>query len=354
MQFAHSARSVCLMALALTVSLALAGCGNSTQDTKDTAKQVTVVTHDSWAMAPAVEKKFESETGLKLKILKQGDVGTLVNKLVLTKQAPLADAVYGIDNTFASRAVDEGVMAPYEPALKPGQDAFRLGTDADKSLTPVDYSDVCVNVDDSWFEAKGLTPPASLDDLTKPAYKGLFVAPGATTSSPGLAFLLTTIAAKGQHWQDYWKALIRNDIEITSGWSEAYEGDFTAGGGAGKRPIVVSYSSSPPFTIPKGADKPTTSALLDTCFRQVEYAGVLNKAANPEGARKFVDFMISEQVQAGLPDTMYVYPTDSSVKLPEGWARFAPASSRPWTVPVAEITANRSAWLRDWRDLTSQ
>ena len=337
---------------ALLLTTALAGCG---ADSTESPKTLVVATHDSWAMSKSVLAKFKAETGITVKVRPQGDAGELTNKLVLTKDSPLADGVYGIDNTFASRAVDEGILTPYAAkALPTSAQRYQLTGDAKDDLTPVDYGDVCVNVDDTWFTTKKLTPPKTLDDLTKPAYKGLFVTPGATTSSPGLAFLLATIAAKGDGWQDYWKQLMANDTKITAGWTDAYEVDFTAGGGNGDRPIVTSYSSSPPFTIPDGATKPTTSALLDTCFRQVEYAGVLKGSDNPAGMKKFIDFMVGQDFQKALPDNMYVYPVDSAVKLPADWASYAPVSPHPYSVDPALVTKNRTTWLREWRDVTSQ
>jgi thiamine transport system substrate-binding protein len=343
------------------VSLALgtAACsvGGTTGGTSGSdGKTVVVATHDSWAMSKKVLEEFTAKTGYTVKIEPNGDAGQLTNKLVLTKGSPIADMTYGIDNTFASRAVDEGVLADYTPKGLPSSAssyALKDPTDA-RQLTPVDYGDVCVNIDDAWFKQHKVTPPRTLDDLTKPEYKGLFVTPGASSSSPGLAFLLTTIAAYGDHWPDYWSKLMANGTKITSGWSDAYEVDFTAGGGKGDRPIVLSYSSSPPFTIPKGASKPTTSALLDTCFRQVEYAGVLKGAKNPAGAKAFIDFMTQKSFQQALPDNMYVYPVDRSVPLPADWAKYAKTASEPFTVPPAEIAKNRSTWLSQWSDVTTR
>ena len=246
--------------LAVLVALtALAGCGS---ESKENPKTLVVATHDSWAMSKQVLAKFKRETGITVKVQPQGDAGELTNKLVLTKDSPLADGVYGIDNTFASRAVDAGILTPYAAKdLPTSAKQYQLEGKAADDLTPIDTSDVCLNIDDTWFAKKKLAPPKTLDDLTKPAYKGLFVTPGATTSSPGLAFLIATIVAKGDDgWQDYWKQLMANGAKITSGWTDAYEVDFTAGGGNGDRPIVTSYSSSPPFTIPDGGTTPTTSA----------------------------------------------------------------------------------------------
>jgi thiamine transport system substrate-binding protein len=352
----RSAAAVAVVAAALvTTSCSLVGGGG---DGNDSGKKVVLVTHESFVMSKKLQQEFEHESGYDLVVKASGDAGALTNKLVLTKDNPTGDAVFGIDNTFGSRAIDEGVLAPYDARLPEGADQYRLPGDGEgggaHDLTPVDTGNVCVNVDDTWFARKGIPEPQSLDDLVKPEYKNLFVVPGATTSSPGLAFLLTTIAAYGEDgWQAYWSKLMANGTRLTQGWSDAYEVDFTQGGGNGDRPIVLSYDSSPAFTV-DGKGGTTTSALLDTCFRQVEYAGVLAGAKNPDGARALVDFMLTKQFQEALPDAMYVFPVDPSVALPADWAKFAKQPDHPYAVDPDVIAARRDQWLRDWSDVTSQ
>jgi thiamine transport system substrate-binding protein len=342
---------VVLTAALLTTSCSLVG---GDDDSGDDSTKVVLVTHESFVMSKKLQQDFEDESGYDLVIKASGDAGALTNKLVLTKDDPTGDAVFGIDNTFGSRAIDEGVLAPYAAKLPAGADAYGLAGDDDHDLTPVDTGNVCVNVDDTWFADKGIPEPQGLDDLVKPAYKDLFVTPGATTSSPGLAFLLATVAAYGEDgWQDYWSQLMANGAELTQGWSDAYEVDFTQGGGNGDRPIVLSYDSSPAFTIDDNGGT-TTSALLDTCFRQVEYAGVLAGANNPDGAKALVDFMLTKGFQEALPDAMYVFPVDPSVALPDDWAKFAKQPDQPYAVDPAEIAAHRDEWLTDWSDVTSR
>jgi thiamine transport system substrate-binding protein len=346
-----AAVAVAAVAALLTTSCSLVG-GDG--DSGDDSKKVVLVTHESFVMSKKLQRQFEDESGYDLVIKASGDAGALTNKLVLTKDDPTGDAVFGIDNTFGSRAIDEGVLAPYAAKLPEGADDFALEGDDDHDLTPVDTGNVCVNVDDTWFADHGIPEPRTLEDLVKPEYKDLFVTPGATTSSPGLAFLLATIAEYGEDgWQDYWTQLMANGAELTQGWSDAYEVDFTQGGGNGDRPIVLSYDSSPAFTI-DGKGGTTTSALLDTCFRQVEYAGVLAGAQNPDGARALVDFMLTRPFQEALPDAMYVFPVDSSIALPDDWATFAKQPDHPFTVDPAEIATHRDEWLRDWSDVTSR
>jgi thiamine transport system substrate-binding protein len=342
-----------LAALGLTVS-ACSTMGEQSEDEATTSGEVVLVTHDSFVLPPKLIRQFEDESGFDLVVRAAGDAGTLTNKLVLTKDDPTGDVAFGVDNTFASRALDEGVFAPYDFEQPAGVDDFELPGDDNHALTPVDNANVCVNVDDTWFAEHDLAPPATLDDLTDPAYKDLFVLPGAATSSPGMAFLLATIAEYGDAWPGYWEDLMANGAQLTSGWSDAYEVDFTQGGGKGDRPIVLSYDSSPAFTVPEGSDTSTTSALLDTCFRQVEYAGVLEGAKNVPGAEALVRFLVGPQVQAALPESMYVFPVVADTKLPAEWASYAEQPTEPYAVDPADIAENRDDWLREWSDVTSR
>jgi thiamine transport system substrate-binding protein len=339
--------------LAITSCSVVGGDDDKTDVDPGPTDRVVLVTHESFVMSDELIAQFEDESGYDLEIKASGDAGALTNKLVLTKDNPTGDVVFGIDNTFGSRAIDEGVLEPYDAELPAGAEAYALEGDDEQRLTPVDTGNVCVNVDDTWFAREGQEPPATLEDLTEPAYADLFVTPGATTSSPGLAFLLATIAEYGDAWPDYWTRLLDNGAKLTEGWTDAYQVDFTQGGGGGDRPIVLSYDSSPAFTV-DGEGGTTTSALLDTCFRQVEYAGVLAGAANPGGAEALVDFMIGPDFQAALPEAMYVFPVDASAPLPPDWAKFAVQPEEPYVVDPAEIAANRDAWLTEWSDVTSR
>jgi len=347
------ARTLSLTAVAVLAAASLTACsaiGSSDEPSSSGGNgTVTLVTHDSFALSDGLLDAFTKKTGLTVKVVQPGDAGTLVNQLVLTKSAPLGDLAYGIDNSFASRAIDEGVVQSYVSKAPAAADAAQYAVEGSDALTAIDKGDVCINVDHAWFTAHQKPEPATLEDLTKPEYKDLTVVPNAVTSSPGLAFLLATIGAFGEDgWQTYWTELKANGLQVADGWTDAYETDFSGGGGGGPRPIVLSYSSSPPFTVPKGGTEPTTGALLDTCFRQVEYAGVLKGAANPTGAEKLLDYLLSDQVQADIPGSMYMYPVSSSVQLPADWASWAPLATDPFEVSPADITKNRADWLKQW------
>lgn len=340
---------------ALSVALLLAGCGGSGTGGSGSdgsggdpaaSGTVTLVTHDSWALDEKVVERFEEESGLTVEVSAAGDAGTLVNQLVLTKDAPLGDAVFGIDNTFASRALEAGVVEEYTPANLP-DGVEQLGG----ALTPVDQGDVCVNADEAWFEKSDLEVPKTLEDLADPEYRDLLVVSNPATSSPGLAFLLATVGAFGEDgFEDYWASLVDNGVKVADSWEDAYYVDFSGAGEGGERPLVLSYATSPAFTVSEDGSESTTSALLETCFRQVEYAGVLAGSDNPEGAQAFVDFLLGEAAQAALPESMYMYPADPATELPADWEKFAPQAETPFEVDPAEVSEHRDEWIERWTE----
>ena len=343
--------------VAILASTGLAGCslvgepdGAASTGESGEPGTVTVVSHESFALPDELIAQFEADTGYDVELSAPGDGGALVNQLFLTQDAPLGDVAYGVDNTFASRALGEDVFASYtSPALPASAEQYLVpGSDA---LTPVDLGDVCLNVDHEWFAEAGIDEPTTFEDLTDPEYADLTVVPNPATSSPGMAMLVATVGTFGEDgYADYWAQLRENGLAVTSGWSDAYYVDFSGSEGEGDRPIVLSYSTSPAFEVADGADSSPTGALLDTCFRQVEYVGVLEGAANPEGAQAWVDFMLSPDVQAALPESMYVYPVDDTVELPPSWVQFAPLSPNPVQVGPDEIAAGRDAWIQTWTD----
>jgi thiamine transport system substrate-binding protein len=314
---------------------------------------VTLLTHDAFAVSKGVLARFKARTGITVKVVTVGDAGQLVNRAVLTAGNPDADVLFGVDNTLLSRAVDAGVFAPYRPAGLDQVDPRLRALVPHDAVVPVDYGDVCINVDAAWFSAHHLAPPTTLDQLTDPAYKGLLVTENPATSSPGLAFLLATVARYGDTgWQSYWSKLRANGVTVVDGWTEAYDGEYAAGGGKGTRPLVVSYGTSPPAEIVYATNpKPThpaSTVMTDGCFRQVEFAGVLAGTSHEAAARAVVDLMLSQDFQRDEPLQMYVYPSVPTTPLPPVFTRWAVRSADPLSLPAADISANRSRWVDEW------
>jgi thiamine transport system substrate-binding protein len=332
---------------------------------QSTDATLTVVTHDSFNVTEDVLTTFEQQTGISVRILRSGDAGTMINQVILTKDNPLGDVVYGLDNTFLTRALDAGLFVPYEsPLLDSVPDDFKL--DPEYRVTPVDYGDVCLNYDATYFQEHDLALPESLADLTQPDYQDLLVVENAASSSPGLAFLLSTIAnfgtpdddlgADGYTYLDYWRDLVANGVLIADDWSSAYYGEFSGSSGEGQRPLVVSYASSPPaevyFAEDPPAEAPTGSIVApQTCFRQIELVGILNGTPNTEAAQQFVDFMLSLPFQEDMPLQMFVFPVNTEAHLPEIFTEYAQIPDEPVSMTPEAIGAHRTDWLQAWAEV---
>ena len=319
---------------------------------------LTMMSHDSFDISEEVIAAFEEEHNVTLELLPAGDTGTALNQAILAADDPLADVFYGVDNTFLTRALEAGIFEPYEsPLLEKIPDRFAL--DETYRLLPVDYGDVCLNYDVNYFEEDDLDPPDSLEDLIDPAYEGLLVAESPATSSPGLAFLLTTIANYGTEGEytylDYWEDLVANDVLITNDWNNAYYGHFTVASD-GDRPIVVSYASSPPaeviFADPPVEEAPSASVTAPgTCFRQIEFVGILAGTEHREQAEALIDYMLGERFQEDIPLHMFVFPVNEDAELPPAFVEYAQLSDEPAEVDPAAIAENREQWIEAWSDV---
>lgn len=318
---------------------------------------LTLVTYESFPTdgTPINDRldDFTAETGIDVEILVAGDTGTMLSKAELTAGNPEGDVMWGIDNTFLSRAISGDVFEPYVASGIDGiPDEFtRLVPNGE--ATPVDFGDVCVNYDIGALEALGVDPPAGLADLTEPAYADLLVVQNPATSSPGLAFLLATIDEYGDDgWQEYWDALTDNGVAVVDGWTSAYYEQFSYYGG--DRPLVVSYGSSPPFEVlfaEEPRDEAPTGVIESTCFRQIEFAGVLTGTAQPDAAGRLVDFLISEPFQAELPLNVFVFPANPSVELDPVFVDNAVIPETSRSLDPAAIAENRADWIDEWTDL---
>lgn len=347
--------------LILLVAALLAAC-SATPTEPITPATLTVMTHDSFDVSQELVTQFETENNVKLVFLKSGDTGSALNRAILTKNSPEADVFYGVDNTFLSRALEEDIFISYNsPVLDQIPAEFKL--DNQNRALPVDYGDVCINYDKAYFASHNLALPQNLDDLLKPEYgsgdgsEGLLVVENPAVSSPGLAFLLATIAEYGEEgYLDYWQALKENGVVVVNDWSTAYYTNFSGSSGQGAQPMVMSYASSPAVEVVYAStpltESPTASLVgAGMCFRQIEFVGILKGTKNKAMAQKFVDFMLEKDFQEDMPLKMFVYPVNPNAALPEEFTLYNQVAENPSTLDPQLIAENRDAWIQAWTDV---
>lgn len=344
----------------LVAGLLLAACASldETPTPGDTPspvepRELVVMTHDSFAASEEVIQAFEAQNNVTVRFLPSGDTGSALNKAILSKNNPLADVFYGVDNTFLSRALAEQIFDPYEsPLLDQVPDHFEL--DPEHRALPVDYGDVCLNYDKNYFEAANLNPPANLEDLLEPEYRGLLVVQNPATSSPGLAFLFATIAHFGEDgYLDFWRSLVENDVLVVNDWENAYYGEFSMHGGA--RPLVVSYGSSPPVEMifaETALEEPPTGVVTgdESCYRQIEFVGILQGTQHRDLAEKWVDFMLSTRFQEDMPLQMFVFPVNQDAALEETFVNFLAIPENPAQLDPELVAENREQWIQAWTE----
>ncbi len=315
---------------------------------------ITLMTHDSFNISKNILRQFEDENHVKVRFLKSGDAGAALIQAILSKENPLADVFFGVDNTFLSRAITADIFVPYpSPRLVDIPDELKL--DKRNRLLPADYGDVCLNIDKAWFAKNNLQIPIDLADLIKPEYRGLTVVENPATSSPGMAFLLATIGRFGEDgYLNFWKQLRANKVLVANGWNDAYYGSFTAAS-KGDRPIVVSYASSPAATVffsKEPLEESPTAAVLGnrSAFRQIEFVGILKGTKKQVLAEKLVDFILSRPFQEDIPLQMFVFPANKKAQLPPVFVKHSQVADEPAQVTPAAIEANRQQWLEEWTE----
>jgi len=337
-----------LTTLALAVALIAVACGGEEQT--QTPESITLIAHESFAEAVVEETfaPFTEATGIEVEVLASDDAGTLVNQAVLSRDNPLADVLFGVDDTFLSRAIDEGIFRPHESA---NIDAVDPDLRHDEDLvTPIDYGDVCFNYDKEWFETNDLAVPESLEDLTSDTYAEHVTVEHPATSSPGLAFMMATIDVFGEDgWLDWWAEMRDAGINVVNDWNTAYYSDFTRYGGDSS--MVMSYASSPPAEVIFAEEPPEvapTGVIGAGCYRQVEYAGILDGTEYPESAGELIDYMLSVEFQENIPLTWFVFPANQNAQLPAQFVEHTTIPDSPTRLAPDYIAENRDRWIDEW------
>ena len=313
-----------------------------------TGTSIDLVTYDAFLPPEGAFERFTAETGITVNLLQSADTGTMVSQAVLTSGDPIADVMFGIDNTFLCRGLSNNIFHPYQASTLSNLSSDLL-LDPYHRVTPVDYGDICVNY---WIDEVG-EEPSTITQLTSSKYEAQFVTQNPETSAPGMGFLLATIAYFGEDgWQEFWTDLRENDVAIESGWTESYYGDFIAGGG--ERSIVTSYLTSPIAEFiyaPEPLETPPTAVISDSCFRSIEFVGILRGTDKPIASALLVDFLTSTYFQELLPETNFVLPANTKAKIPQVFQDFLPTNITSSTLPPEEIDAGRDQWTEQWTQI---
>ena len=328
---------------------------STTESSNPEQVTLTLLAYDSFTPSPNIFDDFTTQTGINVEVSLGGDAGELVTKAGLTSGNPEADVLWGVDNTMLSRALSKNIFTPYASNNLADLDESARKLVPNNEVTPVDTGDVCINYDVNWFKQRNIAPPLTLRALTSSNYANLLVVPNPVSSSPGLAFMLATIAEFGQDgWDEYWKSLKQNGTLIVSDWTTAYYTEFSGSSGKGDRPIVVSYGSSPPaemiFASPRPATAPTAVAAL-TCFRQVEFAGILRGTKHEREAQLLIDYLTDIKFQEDLPLTLFVYPANNKAKLPEDFVKYSLRPESPLQLDPDLISSNLLFWLDEFTNI---
>ena len=130
--------------LAIAALASLTACAKDTSSPTVDADPTTVklLAYDAFTPEKNIFDDFTQQTGAEVQIVTSGDTGSMVSKAILTAGKPEADVMWGIDNTFLSRAQKANLLNSYEP---------------------VDEGDVCVNYDKKWFAKNKVSIPTTLE-----------------------------------------------------------------------------------------------------------------------------------------------------------------------------------------------
>lgn len=299
----------------LLVCSVLCSCKKSVNSARK--NELVVYTYDSfsgeWGPGPEIARLFKEKTGITVTYTDCGDGVQILSKAILEKNAPYADVLVGVDNNLYERAKESGVIEVYKPSnANVIKDNLVDSLGGNWLLTPYDYSPFAI----IYNSLSDIEPPECLEDLTKDIYKKKLILMDPRTSTPGLGFDTWVHEVYGDKYDDYMARLTPSILTTAPGWSVGY-GMFTDG----EAPLVISYVTSPAYHIEYGeGDQFKALEFTDGHVMQVEGAGLVKGAPNASGAKKFIEFLISEEAQNIIPLTQWMYPSNKDVKLPDSYS----------------------------------
>ena len=91
--------------------------------------------------------------------------------------------------------------------------------------------------------------------------------------------------------------------------------------------------------------------MSSSCYRQIEFAGVLAGTDAPVAARMLIDFMLDPKFQNEVPLSMFVFPVSTAATLPPEFVDHVELADDPHILDPAEVEANRDRWTDRWVEI---
>ena len=333
--------------------------------------KLRIISYDVLALSDSMIEEFTNETGYEVEFIKEDDAGGILDQMMLTKNAQQADLMIGLDNTYLQTAIENCLL---RDTIYTSNDNYQnISSSALEPYTgplavPFDQGPVCLNYDEDFVDGENVTEPTSLWDLTDEVWKGKTAFPSPITSSPGRSFMVATIDYfendddENTNAFDWWKAMAENDAIFTSGWTEAYETHYTGGYGEyttgyiGDAHITVSYCQSPGVEAYYGGNYTHSTSLVlpKATIQQVEYTGIVNGAANIIAAELFIEYLLSPEINAQMPENNLMYPVLEGYELPEtdGYRYHSDTPAENADIDIERINEEMQDWLEEWKTAT--
>lgn len=296
----------------LSLVFALMGVACKKDGTSLAEKSIVIACYDSfaseWGTGPAVIPIFEAKYGIKVRLESHGDAGQLLEEAIRLKAQLGADILLGYDNNQLTKIDAAKILINYRAKgiadLRP-----ELGFESTKTGIPFDFGYFGI----IWDTKSPLVPPHSMDNLCEPQYASSLILMDPRSSSPGLGFLASIVALKGDAWTEYWQDLKPSILTISPGWDSGY-GLFVKG----EAPMVISYTTSPAYHLyAESSERYKALVFPEGHLMQVEYVGILKSSRKKAQAEAFMDFVLSQDFQGKIALTNWMYPAIHNIKLPD-------------------------------------
>jgi thiamine transport system substrate-binding protein len=324
---------------------------NQQKSIKKSSQELTIYSYDSfvesWGLGPKIIPEFEKKFKCKVKLVGCGDAGQLLNKIIKEKENPTADVVVGIDNTYLEKALSENILQTFEPENLSNIKKSLL-FDKTSSLSPYDYGYFAFVYNSETIK----NPPVTFGEMQDPKWEKNFIFIDPRTSSVGNGLLLWSIAAFGENgYGHFWKSMKQNILTTPASWGDAYNMFL-----AGEAPIVLSYSTSPAYHIENDSTYKYKAFIpQEGGFMQIEGCGIISKCKHPNLSKEFVNYMLSDQVQKFIPETQWMYPSNSNIKLPESFDNLPlPTKILNKNINLKIINENSEKWIKRWIKIMSK